>query len=137
MPLQVHRERLEDLSDAELVDLFSTAISQLQCLSIPQFNSMVLNQGDRRNHAHLHLKVRMPEWAFKAAMAGGPTRLRQQVCARLGSLAAPAGLYTHRIQAVNFRGWGGRAGGDACWHAGQPACATSHGCLQLLSLCGG
>lgn len=45
------------------------------------FNSLILNHGDRRNHAHLHLKARVNDWAWAAAQAGWPARWREQYAA--------------------------------------------------------
>lgn len=62
-----HLEKLSDLSDAELVDLFRTAVTIVQDMGCSSFNSMVLNHGDNRNHVHLHLKVRVHEGQFEKA----------------------------------------------------------------------
>lgn len=63
-----HCERLADLGDRELVDLWRTAIDQLTSLGITHFNSMVLNHGNSRNHAHLHLKIRPRARDFEQAV---------------------------------------------------------------------
>ena len=55
--MQAHKERLLDLSDAELLDLFRTGAAMVQQLGARHFSTMILNQGSARSHAHLHLKV--------------------------------------------------------------------------------
>jgi diadenosine tetraphosphate (Ap4A) HIT family hydrolase len=54
-----HLERLADLSQPQLLDLFRTAAGVVHEMGCSSFNTMILNHGDSRNHAHLHLKVRL------------------------------------------------------------------------------
>eukprot|EP00775_Hariotina_reticulata_P011071 gene11071-11227_t len=73
-----HVEELLAMTDGQLVDLIRTAMSVLQQLGCTSFTSMILNQGDSRNHAHLHLKVRVHERDFARAAAGWSEKVRQQ-----------------------------------------------------------
>jgi diadenosine tetraphosphate (Ap4A) HIT family hydrolase len=52
-----HLERLSELSQPQLIDLFRTAAAVVAEMGCSSFNTMILNHGDSRNHAHLHLKV--------------------------------------------------------------------------------
>jgi diadenosine tetraphosphate (Ap4A) HIT family hydrolase len=63
-----HRERLADLTDAELVALWRTAAAQLDRLGLRHFNAMAVNHGRNRNHEHLHLKVKLRGWEFDRAV---------------------------------------------------------------------
>jgi diadenosine tetraphosphate (Ap4A) HIT family hydrolase len=74
-----HVEELIAMTDAQLVDLVRTAMSVLKQLGCSSFTSMILNQGDSRNHAHLHLKVRVHERDFDRAAAGWPDKVRHQL----------------------------------------------------------
>lgn len=53
-----HKEALSQLTDDELYDLWTSAMSIMRELGISKFNSAILNHGTSRNHAHLHLKAR-------------------------------------------------------------------------------
>lgn len=64
-----HYERLEDLNDGELLDFWHTAVGVLDQLQLHDFVSMILNHGSYRNHAHLHLKVRVPYPLFSHAIS--------------------------------------------------------------------
>ena len=49
---------MDQLVDGELTELWSTALSAMQMLGLHDFVGMIINAGDNRNHAHLHLKIR-------------------------------------------------------------------------------
>ena len=88
-PVQ-HRERLSDLTDAELAALWRAAASQLQRLGLRHFNAMAINHGLNRNHAHLHLKLKLRGRDFDRAVdrAGGAIR---------GKLAAIRAFAANRL----------------------------------------
>eukprot|EP00877_Chromochloris_zofingiensis_P008367 jgi/Chrzof1/3784/Cz13g08190.t1 len=76
---KLHHERLLDLSDDELVDLFRSAVGLLAEMGCPGFNSMILNHGTRRNHAHLHLKIRIQQREFDRAINGWSQEVRSKL----------------------------------------------------------
>jgi diadenosine tetraphosphate (Ap4A) HIT family hydrolase len=73
-----HIETLAQLSDAALLDLWRTTAAVLDAMRVG-CNAMILNQGDNRNHAHLHLKIRVPEQQFSRAVASWPQQQQQQL----------------------------------------------------------
>lgn len=52
-----HRERLAELDEGDLSDLLAALPEAMARLSLPRIECVLLNHGDRRNHAHLHVKV--------------------------------------------------------------------------------
>eukprot|EP00241_Pyramimonas_parkeae_P012930 CAMPEP_0114227012 /NCGR_PEP_ID=MMETSP0058-20121206/1552_1 /TAXON_ID=36894 /ORGANISM="Pyramimonas parkeae, CCMP726" /LENGTH=294 /DNA_ID=CAMNT_0001337803 /DNA_START=129 /DNA_END=1014 /DNA_ORIENTATION=+ len=66
-----HVRRLSELSDDELVAFWRDAVDMIELEQIPRFNSLILNHGKFQNHAHLHLKIRIPPKDFYNAEAGG------------------------------------------------------------------
>ena len=59
-----HVERMSDLNDKELFDLWSLSVRALRNAKLP-FTSMILNHGTYRNHEHLHLKVWVDEVMYE------------------------------------------------------------------------
>lgn len=52
------RERVSELSEGELSDLMTCVFREdMAQLRLRNFQSAILNHGDARNHAHLHMKV--------------------------------------------------------------------------------
>jgi hypothetical protein len=99
---QAHKERLLDLSDPELLDLFRTGVALVQELGARHFAAMILNQGCARSHAHLHLKVggvaaRRPRRAMHAGLycsqPRGQVQLYGSTSAALSHACRPASLH--------------------------------------------
>ena len=48
------------VQDGELLELWATALETMQQLGLgDSMQCMIINAGDNRNHAHLHLKVKL------------------------------------------------------------------------------
>lgn len=61
---------MSELSDGELRDLWAVAVADMASLGMRKSNCAILNHGNARNHAHLHLKVGLQLfapmlWVFK------------------------------------------------------------------------
>mmetsp|Transcript_8057 Transcript_8057/g.15276 ORF Transcript_8057/g.15276 Transcript_8057/m.15276 type:complete len:288 (+) Transcript_8057:226-1089(+) len=67
-----HVRRLSELSDDELVAFWRDAVDMIELEQIPRFNSLILNHGKFQNHAHLHLKIRIPPKDFYNAVSRWP-----------------------------------------------------------------
>eukprot|EP00879_Flechtneria_rotunda_P001468 GHRR01001622.1.p4 GENE.GHRR01001622.1~~GHRR01001622.1.p4 ORF type:complete len:127 (+),score=36.99 GHRR01001622.1:2908-3288(+) len=69
--IRQHVEQLSDLADPGLVDLSRIAVALTAEIGCSSFNTMILNHGDNRNHAHLHLKIMIQDKKFNRAAAVG------------------------------------------------------------------
>jgi diadenosine tetraphosphate (Ap4A) HIT family hydrolase len=74
-----HVERLSDMSDDELHDFLICVQTALTKRSLNRFHCAIVNHGDFRNHAHLHLKLRFQQHAFEEASKHWPTEERTKV----------------------------------------------------------
>jgi hypothetical protein len=72
-----HKERLSELSDEELVDVFKQSVQILLTMNCPRFICMIINHGCFRNHAHLHLKVKIHRELFETAKQGWSEDVRK------------------------------------------------------------
>lgn len=87
-----HVDRLAQLSGEELCCLWRSALwATTQELGLPDFQSMIVNHGDNRNHAHLHLKVRIQERLWRGAQQGwsAERRAKLEVLARFAASHVP------------------------------------------------
>lgn len=88
-----HVEEMRDLSDDELVSLWRSAVKAMDELGLRNFNALVINQGNNRNHAHLHLKAKFRPKDFdraidSSAFRGQLERIRKFAERDLGRSAA-------------------------------------------------
>lgn len=60
-----HVERLGTLTNEESVDLWRTALGIMRDFKLKNFENMIINHGNNRNHAHMHLKIKPKAWEFE------------------------------------------------------------------------
>lgn len=68
-------------------DMLPPVLRPLQVLGIRRLLSGILNHGNQRNHAHLHLKLRFDNREWRGAMAGADPDLQAKL-SRLEAFAA-------------------------------------------------
>lgn len=72
-----HYQRLSELSPAGLYDMFKSAMDVLETMNC-SFATMIINHGSYRNHAHLHMKIKVPVDKFNDAMKQWPSELQRK-----------------------------------------------------------
>lgn len=75
----LHEERMSALTDADLVSLWRVAVATLDKFNLNTFQSMILNHGSNRNHAHLHLKIRIPNRTFAVSSANWDAEVQKKL----------------------------------------------------------
>ena len=84
-----HVERLSELDDCELHDLLHCIHAALNARGLHRFNCAIVNHGNFRNHAHLHVKLRFSPHVFASAVRKW-TPEEQQKIERIREFAAKA-----------------------------------------------
>ena len=82
-----HVERLSELDDCELHDLLHCIHAALNTRGLHRFNCAIVNHGNFRNHAHLHVKLRFSPHVFASAVRKW-TPEEQQNIERIRAFAA-------------------------------------------------
>ena len=82
-----HVQRLSDLDDCEFHDLLLSIHTALKTRGLHGFQCAIVNHGDFRNHAHLHVKLRFPPRVFENASRQW-SQDEQQKLERIRSFAA-------------------------------------------------
>ena len=82
-----HAERLSELDDCELHDLLHCIHAALNTRGLHRFNCAIVNHGNFRNHAHLHVKLRFSPHVFDSAVKKW-TSEEQQKIERIRAFAA-------------------------------------------------
>jgi diadenosine tetraphosphate (Ap4A) HIT family hydrolase len=103
-----HVETMQELDDVALLGMWKAASWCLQQLQTDAFTSMILNHGTSRNHAHLHLKIRVSAPDFDRAQLSWPQEWLDKLAALrkfAGTLPTDSrGTYdSYRIQQSNKR----------------------------------
>jgi hypothetical protein len=84
-----HVERLSELDDCELHDLLHCIHAALNTRGLHRFNCAIVNHGNFRNHAHLHVKLRFSPHVFDGAVSKWTLEERQKID-RIRAFAAKA-----------------------------------------------